>query len=123
MNFNDFGLCVFFKAPKSFTGEDTIEFHSHGGVAITKGILKKALSLGARLATRGEFTKMAFLNGKLSLSSAEGLIDMINGESVASVKAGYGLYRERLFSKIEEIQSKLIKSRELRCILSLMHPY
>ena len=80
-NFSDFGMCVYFKAPKSFTGEDIIEFHSHGGLAITQGILKKILSLGARLATNGEFTKRAFLNGKLSLSSAEGLIDMINSES------------------------------------------
>ena len=107
-NFNDFGLCVFFKAPKSFTGEDTIEFHSHGGVAITKGILKKALSLGARLATRGEFTKMAFLNGKLSLASCEGLIDMINSESESGVRAGYSLYTEKLTEKINGLQDVLL---------------
>ena len=71
--FSDFGMCVYFKGPKSFTGEDVVEFHSHGGIAITKGILSKILSLGARLATNGEFTKRAFMNGKLSLSSAEGL--------------------------------------------------
>lgn len=71
--FRDFGLCVYFKAPHSFTGEDVVEFHCHGGTAITRGILKRAVSLGARLAERGEFTKRAFLNGKLSLASAEGL--------------------------------------------------
>ena len=65
--FTDFGMCVYFKGPKSFTGEDIVEFHSHGGLAITKGILKKILSLGVRLATNGEFTKRAFMNGKLSL--------------------------------------------------------
>lgn len=107
-NFSDFGLCVFFKAPKSFTGEDTVEFHSHGGVAITKGILKKALSLGARLATRGEFTKMAFLNGKLSLASCEGLIGMINSESESGVRAGYSLYTEKLTAKINELQNVLL---------------
>ncbi len=107
-NFSDFGFCVFFKGPKSFTGEDTIEFHSHGGVAITKGILKKALSLGARLATRGEFTKMAFLNGKLSLASCEGLIDMINSESESGVRAGYSLYTEKLTEKINELQDILL---------------
>ena len=107
-NFKDFGLCVFFKAPKSFTGEDTVEFHSHGGVAITKGILKKALSLGARLATRGEFTKMAFLNGKLSLASCEGLIDMINSESESGVRAGYSLYTEMLTQKINSLQDVLL---------------
>ena len=106
-NFSDFGLCVYFKAPKSFTGEDVVEFHSHGGIAITQGVLKRALSLGARLATRGEFTKRAFMNGKLSLSSAEGLIDMINSESESGVKAGYYLYREKLTREVISLQNKL----------------
>lgn len=105
--FSDFGLCVYFKAPKSFTGEDTVEFHSHGGVAIAQGVLKKASSLGARLAKNGEFTKRAFLNGKLSLASAEGLIDMINSESTSGVKAGYSLYREKLTLKVNAMQDKL----------------
>jgi len=106
-DFCDFGLVVYFKAPKSFTGEDTVEIHSHGGLAITKGILKKVLSLGARLATNGEFTKRAFMNGKLSLSSAEGLIDMINSESVSGAKAGYYLYRENLTKEIIALQELL----------------
>ena len=106
-NFSDFGMCVYFKGPKSFTGEDTVEFHSHGGVAITRGILNKILSLGVRLARNGEFTKRAFLNGKLSLSSAEGLIDMINSESESGVKAGYYLYREKLLAKVNDIQNVL----------------
>lgn len=105
--FTDFGLCVYFKGPKSFTGEDVVEFHSHGGIAITKGILSKILSLGARLASNGEFTKRAFMNGKLSLSSAEGLIDMINSESVSGVKAGYYLYREKLTNEITDLQDKI----------------
>ena len=105
--FSDHGMCVYFKAPKSFTGEDIVEFHSHGGVAISKGILRKILSLGARLANNGEFTKRAFMNGKLSLSSAEGLIDMINSESVSGVKAGYYLYRENLTKEITYLQDKI----------------
>ena len=105
--FTDYGLLVYFKAPRSFTGEDVVEFHSHGGVAITKGILQKILTLGARLATNGEFTKRAFMNGKLSLSSAEGLIDMINSESVSGVKAGYYLYREKLTEQIILLQDKI----------------
>lgn len=105
--FRDFGMCVYFKAPKSFTGEDTVEFHSHGGVAITKGILKTTLKNGARLATNGEFTKRAFMNGKLSLSSCEGLIDMINGETEAQARAGYSLYREKLNDKINSLQDLL----------------
>ncbi len=105
--FRDFGMCVYFKGPKSFTGEDVVEFHSHGGVAITRGILKKILSLGARLAGNGEFTKRAFMNGKLSLSSAEGLIDMINSESVSGVKAGYNLYREKLTNEVNALQDMI----------------
>lgn len=106
--FSDFGLCVYFKSPKSFTGEDTVELHSHGGIAVTQGILKRVLESGARLAGRGEFTKRAFLNGKLSLASAEGLIEMINSRSVSGVKAGYSLYRERLTRKVSALQENLL---------------
>lgn len=105
--FRDFGLCVLFRAPKSFTGEDVIEFHCHGGAQIARGILRRALSLGARLAERGEFTKRAFLNGKLSLASAEGMADMINGESEAEVRAGYALYGETLTRKAKAMQARL----------------
>ena len=105
--FKDFGMCVYFKAPKSFTGEDTVEFHCHGGVQISRGILKRTVELGARLADRGEFTKRAFINGKLSLSSAEGMINMINSESLASLRAGNMLYSEKLTEEIKVFQSKL----------------
>lgn len=106
-DFCDNGICVFFKAPKSFTGENVIELHCHGGVAITRGVLNKVISLGARPATRGEFTRRAFLNGKLSLSSCEGLIDMINSESVAQIKSGYYLFREKLKNRILNLQNDL----------------
>ncbi len=105
--FTDYGMCVYFKAPKSFTGEDSVEFHCHGGIAITQGVLKQALKCGARPATNGEFTKRAFVNGKLSLSSAEGLIDMINSESESGVRAGYYLYREKLNAEINGLQEIL----------------
>ena len=106
-NFTDFGLCVYFKAPASYTGEDVVEFHCHGGETIARGILKQTFIHGARSAGRGEFTKRAFLNGKLSLSSAEGVADMINGESDAEVKAGYLLYSEKLTGKVRDFQSEL----------------
>lgn len=105
--FTDFGMCVYFKAPKSFTGEDTVEFHCHGGIAIAQGVLKQTLKSGARPAGNGEFTKRAFMNGKLSLSSAEGLIDMINSESESGVRAGYYLYREKLTAEINALQDIL----------------
>ncbi len=106
-SFTDFGMAVYFQGPKSYTGEDMVEIHCHGGLAITRGILKQTFNLGAIPATKGEFTKRAFINGKLSLDSAEGLIDMINSESVAGVKVGYSLYREKLFDKINALQDGL----------------
>lgn len=105
--FSDFGMCVYFKAPKSFTGEDVVEFHCHGGAEIARGVLKATLAHGARLAGRGEFTKRAFVNGKLSLSSAEGMIDMINAESLAELRAGGLLYSEKLTNEVRGIQSEL----------------
>lgn len=105
--FSDYGMCVYFKAPRSFTGEDVVEFHCHGGVQIARAVLKAALSAGARPAVNGEFTKRAFLNGKLSLASAEGMIDMINATGLAEVRAGAMLYSEKLTKKIRAMQSSL----------------
>ena len=106
-SFTDHGMAVYFKAPRSYTGEDIVEFHCHGGESIARGLLKQAFRLGARSAGRGEFTKRAFLNGKLSLASAEGVADMINGESEAEVKAGYMLYSEKLTSLVVALQERL----------------
>ncbi len=105
--FTDYGLCVYFKAPSSYTGEDVVELHCHGGESVARGILKQTFVYGARPAERGEFTKRAFLNGKLSLSSAEGVADMINGESQAEVKAGFLLYSEKLTNRVRDLQSRL----------------
>lgn len=105
--FTDFGMCAYFKAPKSFTGEDVVEFNCHGGTEIARGVLHAALSAGAVLAGRGEFTKRAFINGKLSLSSCEGMIDMINAESLAEVRAGGMLYSEKLSVQVKALQSDL----------------
>ncbi len=106
-NFTDYGLCVYFKGPASYTGEDIVEFQCHGGENVARGILKQTFLHGARAADRGEFTKRAFLNGKLSLASAEGVADMINGESDAEVKAGFLLYSEKLTEKVRALQADL----------------
>ena len=106
-NFEDYGLCVYFKGPASYTGEDIVEFQCHGGESVARGILKQTFRLGAKPAGRGEFTKRAFLNGKLSLASCEGIADMINGESEAEVKAGYLLYSEKLTDKVRALQARL----------------
>ncbi len=105
--FSDYGMCVYFRAPHSFTGEDTVEFHCHGGIEIARGVLGRTLSLGARLAEAGEFTKRAFLNGKLSLSAVEGMGEMIAAQSKAQVRAGYLLYGERLSRETRAIRETL----------------
>lgn len=105
--FTDFGMAVYFRAPKSFTGEDVVEFHCHGGEQIAHGVLNAVVSAGAVLAGRGEFSKRAFVNGKLSLSSAEGMIDMINAESLAEIRAGSMMYTEKLADKVVKMQSSL----------------
>ncbi len=105
--FTDYGMCVYFKAPKSFTGEDVVEFHCHGGERIAFGVLSRTFELGCRLADRGEFTRRAFLNGKLSLSSAEGLIDMINAQSDAGLRAANMLFREKTVKSVVKAQADL----------------
>ena len=101
----DRALVVKFIAPKTFTGEDVVEFHLHGGQVLTTLMLKQIIKAGARLAQPGEFTKRAFLNGKMSLDGAEGTIDVINAQSEAEVTAGYNLYIGALKDKTEKLQS------------------
>lgn len=106
-NFKEQAMCVVFKSPKSYTGEDMVEFQCHGGSQIASGIMRECILCGARLATNGEFTKRAFLNGKMSLSSAEGMMDMINAESDAEVRAGYELLSGNLSKLAYSSQEEL----------------
>jgi len=100
-------MAVYFKEPYSYTGEDIVEFQCHGGIAVTKKMLETLLNGGARLAEAGEFTKRAFLNKKISLDRAEGVIDIINAESESELKAGYSLMQGNLQKEINNIQKEL----------------
>jgi len=100
-------LCVWFKSPYSYTGEDMVEFQCHGGITLTNKIYECLVSLGCTPATKGEFSKLAFLNGKLSLDEAEGVIDLINAESESELKAGFNLMQGDLKRKVENIQNNL----------------
>lgn len=108
-DFCDKGYAVFFPKEKAFTGEDTVEFYLHGGVRIMQGAVEKIVSQGAVLATKGEFTKRAFLSGKMSLADAEGVIDMINAESSAGLRASYRLMTGEISLRINSIMDKLIE--------------
>ncbi len=94
-------LVVFFKAPYSYTGEDIVEYHCHGGLYLVQKILKILQKLGLRLAKPGEFTKRAFLHGKIDLIQAESLNALINAKSELEEKF--------LFSNLEGKLSKIIK--------------
>lgn len=100
-------LCVYFAAPRSFTGEDVVEFQCHGGRVIVESILKECIRLGARLATNGEFSRRAFLNGKMDLTSVEGMADMINAESVAAEKLAYSQFKGEIYNTAKKLQDEL----------------
>lgn len=102
-------LMVYFKAPRSYTGEDMIEFQLHGGRFLCESVLQEVLNSGARLAENGEFSKLAFLNGKMSLDKAEGIIDLIEAESEQEIRAGYELVKGRLFQTVSTIQNQLLE--------------
>lgn len=105
--FSEQAMCVVFRAPKSYTGEDMVEFQCHGGSQIANGVMRECISHGARVATNGEFTKRAFMNGKMTLSSAEGMMDMINAESDAEIRAGYNLLTGTLSKLASSAQTEL----------------
>lgn len=109
-NFNDRAFCMYCKAPKSYTGEDIVELHTHGGKIIIQGVIRELVANGARPALPGEFTKRAYLNGKLNLAEAEGLADMINAQSEAEVNQAYRLMRGEVSLGIEEIKSLLLNA-------------
>lgn len=106
-NINDKGFCVYFKSPNSFTGEDVVEFQCHGGFIVSQKIIEQVLKFGGRLATAGEFSKRAFLNGKISLDQAEGVVDTINAETENQLKASNELTNGNLFKLVNSFQDKL----------------
>lgn len=101
-------LVSFFKSPKSYTTEDMCEINSHGGMIVQKLILEQCLKNGANLAEPGEFTKRAFLNGRIDLSQAESIIDLINSKTEKEAKASITQLEGRLSKKIEEIRRDLL---------------
>ena len=101
-------LVSFFKAPKSYTTEDMCEINSHGGVLIVKKILEVCLKNGAILAEPGEFTKRAFLNGRIDLAQAESVIDIINAKSKREVEASVKQLEGFLSRDISLIRKKII---------------
>ena len=101
-------LVSYFKAPKSYTTENMCEINSHGGNVVVKKILELCLKKGAELAEPGEFTKRAFLNGRIDLTQAESVIDVINAKSEKEAKAGIQQLEGSLSKELGKIKQKLI---------------
>ena len=101
-------LVMVMKAPRTFTGEDTVEINCHGGVYVMKRVLETILKNGARAAEPGEFTKRAFLNGRIDLSQAEAVIDVINSENEYAFQSSVSQLKGNIKYKINNIRNKII---------------
>lgn len=107
----DVGLALLFIAPKSFTGEDVLELHGHGGSVVMDILLKEVLSLGARMANPGEFSERAFLNGKLDLAQAEAIADLIDSASTQAARSAIRSLQGDFSKRIHELVSLMIELR------------
>jgi len=103
----DSGILLYFPNPASYTGEDTIELQGHGGTVVLGMVLKRVVSLGARLANPGEFTERAFLNNKLDLAQAEAVADLIESSTEQSVRSAQksmqGVFSDQINKLVEEL--------------------
>lgn len=106
-------VLTIFRSPNSYTGEDVVEISTHGNPYIVEKVIEKCLNSGAKLAKPGEFTLRAFLNNKLSLDQSEAVIEVINANSKASLKAAQNSLKGGLKVKISKVQEKLRETRVL----------
>ena len=104
----DDGMLTVFTAPSSYTGEDTVEISCHGGILVTRTVLEALFSQGAVSAEAGEFTRRAFVNGKLSLSEAEAIGTLLEATSHEQIKLSSSPARERLASAVSQIRDSLV---------------
>ncbi|MGL4408809.1 MAG: tRNA uridine-5-carboxymethylaminomethyl(34) synthesis GTPase MnmE [Zoogloea sp.] len=107
----DEGLLLYFAAPHSFTGEDVIELQGHGGPVILQLLLARCLELGARMAQPGEFTRRAFLNGKLDLAQAESVADLIEASTAAAARSAVRSLTGRFSDEVNGLRDRLIDLR------------
>lgn len=107
----DNGLALFFPAPASFTGEDVLELHAHGGPTVLDMLLARVLELGAHLAQPGEFSQRAFLNDKLDLAQAEAIADLIDSASVEAARAALRSMRGEFSQAVRSLTEAVIETR------------
>ncbi len=104
----DEALVVVMRGPRSFTGEDTVEFHCHGGPLILQLLCEALVAAGGRLAEPGEFTKRAFLNGRMDLAQAEAVLDTIRAKTAGSLRLAQAQRRGLLSREIEAVRNELV---------------
>ncbi len=104
----DEGCIIFFQGPASYTGEDVVEFHLHGNPIVLKAVLDVLLECGATLAGPGEFTKQAFINGKLDLTKAEAVGDIIHAKNSAEYGVAVGHLKGKLYTQIRKLRAGLM---------------
>ena len=109
----DRGLLLYFPAPHSFTGEDVLELHAHGGPVVLHMLLGRCLELGARIAEPGEFTRRAYLNGKIDLAQAEAVIDLIDAETQTAARSAVRSLQGEFSREIRALLDELIALRVL----------
>ena len=109
----DEGLLIYFPGPNSFTGEDVIELHGHGGPVVMQLLLARCLDLGARLAEPGEFTRRAFINGKLDLAQAEAVADLINASTATAARSAVRSLQGDFSRAVDALMQPLIELRAL----------
>jgi tRNA modification GTPase len=109
----DEGLALYFPAPNSYTGEAVLELHGHGGTVVMQTLLRACLDAGARLAEPGEFTRRAFLEGKLDLAQAEAVADLIEASSEQAARAALRSLRGEFSDAIHAFASRLVELRAL----------
>ena len=109
----DQGIALFFPGPHSFTGEDVLELQGHGGPAVLQSILARCISLGARLAEPGEFTRRAYLNDKLDLAQAESVADLIDAASMQAAKSAMRSLQGEFSRQVRAIVESLVNLRML----------
>ncbi len=107
----DAGIALFFPAPHSFTGEDVLELHAHGGPVVLDMLLARLLALGARLAQPGEFSQRAFLNGKIDLAQAEAIADLIDAGSQAAARSALRSLAGEFSQRVHACVAQLIALR------------
>ena len=106
----DEAVALVFRAPHSYTGEDVVELSCHGGMYVTKRVLRAVLDSGASPAAAGEFTKRAFLNGKTGLTEAEAVMDIISARGAQSARAALSCMEGRLRKRIDSVRDRLVNT-------------